>query len=147
MTDHAQMKEKLFALYDGELEGPAKVEAEGHLNECAQCRTLFEGWSKTAKMLFPEPEPLESEFFVRRVMERVNALDALRPVSRKHYLRWLVPALGLATLFLVLRQPVQEPLSVEMLLLSDVSGPASWVFSNAKPTADEILGFAMEDES
>ena len=149
MTDHAQIKEKLFALYDGELEGSAKVEAEGHLNECAQCRTLFEGWRKAAKMLFPEAKPLESEFFVRRVMEGIEAQNAPAspPIRRRYYLRWLVPALTVAALFLMIQQSLQQPVSVEALLLSDLSGPASWVFSNAKPTPDELLGFAMEEES
>ena len=149
MTDHAQIKEKLFALYDGELKGPAKVEAETHLNECAECRTLFEGWSKTAKTLFPEPQPLESEFFVRRVMEGIEAQNtpASPPIRRRYYLRWLVPALTAATLFLVIQQSLQQSVSVESLLLSDLSGPSSWVLSNTRPTADQVLDFVMEDAS
>ncbi len=131
MTDHAHIKEKIFALYDGELVGEARLEAETHLKECAECQALFEGWSKTAKTLFREPQPLESEFFVRRVMEQVDRLNAPAPppMRRRYYLRWLVPAISLATLFLVMRQPIQQPVSVETLL----------------PTMDEVLDFGMEE--
>ena len=129
MTDHTRMKEKVFAFYDGELEGEARLEAETHLKECAECQKRFEGWKTTAKQLFQEPVPLESEFFVRRVMEKVGALEMPHPVRRRHHLRWLVPALTVATLLLVMIQPARESVSVEMLL----------------PTMDEVFDFGMEE--
>ncbi len=147
--DHAAMKDKVFALYDGELGQEARQEVEAHLKGCLECRAMYERWRTTARAFFKEPRPVPSEFFVQRVMDRIELwerpLPAPGPYAR---LRWLVPALGLAAVLFAMMRPAQtqQPVSVEMLLLEGTPGPASWVLSNATPNTDQMLGFAMEGE-
>ena len=146
--NHTVMKEKIFALYDGELTGEARKEAEAHLKECSECGTMVEGWTAAAKTFFKEPKPMESEFFVRRVMDRIESSVKPRPAFRRNiYLRWLVPALGVAAVLFAIGQPVRRSVSIEALLLEEIPRPASWVLSHARPTADEMLEFAMEERT
>ncbi len=146
--NHAAMKEKVFALYDGELDPGARQDVEAHLGGCLECRAMHERWKRAAGVFFREPPPLSSEFFVQRLMDRIELSERPLPVIRwAASLRWLVPALGLAAaLCAFLLWPIQarQPVSVEMLLLEGTPGPASWVLSDKRPTADQILGFTLE---
>ena len=146
--NHAAMKEKVFALYDGELDPSARQEVEAHCGECLECRAMQQHWKAAAGVFFREPPPLSSEFFVQRVMDRIELWERPLPAARRNApLRWLVPALGLAAgLFVLLLWPMQaqQPVSVEMLLLEGTPGPTSWVLSNETPTADQMLGFTLE---
>ena len=146
--NHAAMKEKVCALYDGELDPSACQEVEAHCGGCLECRAMHERWKRAAGVFFQEPPRLSSEFFVQRVMDRIELWERPLSVSRRTVsLRWLVPALGLAAaLCVLLLWPVQarQPVSVEMLLLEGTPGPAAWVLSNKTPTADQILGFTLE---
>ncbi len=144
--NHALMKEKVFALYDGECADDARREVEIHIEGCSECRAMMERWKATAPVFFKEPRPLESEFFVHRVMERIEIETQPRPVfRRKIYVRWLIPALGLVAALLLIVPSVQQPVSVETLLFEGNPSAASWVLSNKTPTTDEMLGFAMEE--
>ncbi len=108
---------------------------------------MLERWKAAAGLFFQKPQPAPSEFFVQRVMDRIEMWERPLPAPRRNAsLRWLVPALGLAAvLFAVLRPtPLQPPVSVEMLLLEGTPGPASWVLSEKTPTADQLLGFTLE---
>ena len=144
--NHTVMKEKVFALYDGELVGDARREVETHLQGCPECRALYARWTAAAKVVFKEqPNPETSEFLVRQVMDRIETWERPRPVLRRQgYLRWLVPVLGVTAMLFAVIRPPQQPVSVEALLLEDTSSPASWVLSNTTPTADEIFSFTME---
>ncbi len=143
--DHAAIRERVFAFYDGELAGDARQEVEAHLQGCPECRAMVERWTATAGVFFKKPQPDTSEFFVQRVMDRIETQQRPRPALRwRVELRWLVPALGLTAMLFVVMQPAQQPVSVEMLLLGDTGGATSWVLSNGAPTADEMLGLAME---
>ena len=145
--NHAAMKEKVFALYDGELDQNSRREVETHLGECPDCRSLFECWKTAAGVFFQEPRPLVSEFFVQRVMDKIEAWERPLPATRRNAsLRWLVPALGLAAMLFAILRPMQmqQPVSVEGLLLEGIPGPTSWVLSNRTLTTDQMLGFAME---
>ncbi len=145
--DHAVLKEKVFALYDGELSGEERQQVGAHLQECAECRGRVERWTAVAKVFFKEPRPLASEFFVQRVMDRIGLLNRPRPALQWNIAwRWLVPALGAtAALLLMLNQPAQRAVSIETLLLGNTEEPVSWMLlSDQKPTKEEVLGFALE---
>ncbi len=147
MKNHAAMKENLYALYDGELVGAARREVELHLKGCLECRAVYARWEAAAEILFREPRALGSEFFVQRVMDRIEAVERKARPSLPWVvsLRWLVPAVGLAAaLLFVIGRPHPAPVSIESLLLEDAGRPVSWVLSNEAPTEDDLLGFAME---
>ena len=100
--DHEVMKERILALYDEELAGDARREAENHLSGCAECRRSYEQWQRMAKGLFRDPQVQPSELFVSRVMERIDALERPRhAVPWTIRLRWAVPAMALASLILL----------------------------------------------
>ncbi len=144
--DHAAIREQVFALYDGELAGPARQEAEDHCRQCAECRALYGRWAAMAKTLFRNPQVVPSEFFVQRVMDRVELLERSRQVVLRPAMewRWFVPALGMAAVALCLvLQPQRRPVSLEGLLFIEVPSPSSWVLSNDTPTAEDILKLAM----
>ncbi len=148
--DHKTMKEKLFTLVDGEWDSAARKEVEAHLSGCPECRQFTEQWARTAGVFFKVPKPEPSEFFVRQVMARIDALTTPKPVvalrSNLH-LRWLIPVAGLAFLFLVILRPAPPAVSMDTLLLQDASNGSSWVFSNNAPTADETLQLVMEEQT
>ena len=137
--NHSGMKEKVYALCDGELKREARQEAETHLKDCPECSAMVERWKATAGLFFQKPQPAPSEFFVQRVMDRIEMWERPLPAPRRSAsLRWLVPALGLAAVLFAVMRPVQmqPPVSVEMLLLEEgTPGPVS---------ADQMLRFAME---
>ena len=143
--DHALIKELLSAFRDGELRGEACREVEAHLKGCSECRAVLDRWNAAAGIFFKSaPQPAASEFIVHRVMERIEAWERPSVKARANvYLRWLVPALGLAAFLLALWPALEPPVSVEERLLSDASGPVSWMLSDRSPTADEVLEFTM----
>ena len=130
--DHKSMKEQIFALYDGELSAAARKEVEAHIALCGECRELYEGWAKTAKAFFKKaPEPASSEFFVRQVMNRVHELEAPKPARDWGLsLRWLVPAAGLALMFLAVMPITPQVVPMDAMLFQDTNGAPSWEFSN-----------------
>lgn len=75
---HATMKEKVFALYDGELGPEEKTLAQAHLDACPECRAELAAW-KTASARFFRPAPVHtSESFVRAVMDRLDEEEPSR---------------------------------------------------------------------
>ncbi len=153
---HKTIKEKLFALYDGELDPAARKEVEAHLSGCPECRELHGRWAKTAKVLFSSPAAknspqdesaglLADEFFVKSVMSRIRERQAPKPaISRDIYLRWLVPAIGLALMLLAVLPPAPQVVSMDTWLFQDAGSRSSWLFSNNALSADETLQFVME---
>ena len=144
---HEAMKERILALYDGELAGDARREAENHLSGCAECRRSYEQWQQMAKGLFRDPQVQPSELFVSRVMERINALERPRhAVPWTIRLRWAVPAMALASLLLLVLGSAQSSVSIEALLLADAreSGVTQLVLASRQPAADEVNGSIME---
>ncbi len=141
--NHDTLKERIFALYDGELDANARKEAEVHLAACVECREIYAGWSKTSAALFRAPKAEPSEFFVRQVMARVHELKKpQRPAGWKVSLRWLVPAVGMAALFLMVMRPAPVYLSMDMML-TDSPDIHSFAFYGDAPTQDETLEFVM----
>ncbi len=53
---HDTLKEKLFALYDGELTGEVRHEVEAHVANCSECRTAYAQWQQTASTFFRAPD-------------------------------------------------------------------------------------------
>ena len=145
--DHKLMKERVLALYDGELTGDVRREAENHLAGCAECRRSYEQWRSMAKGLFREPQVQPPELFVDRVMERIDALERPRhAVPWTIRFRWAVPAMALASLLFLILGPTQRPVSIETLLLADAQegGATQLVLASRQPTADEADRSIME---
>lgn len=155
--DHKAIQEQLFALYDGELTGPAREAVETHVAGCEECLGLVAQWTRVAGAFFraPEglaPERLASEAFVQRVMRRISA-PRRAPRRIPAWIlngRWSIPALGLTAILLALMtEPFQERISVETLLVADGRDPVAFqrVLAGESPTSDEILGLLVEDAS
>ncbi len=145
--DHEKLKDKLFALYDGELTGPGREEIERHLADCRECRQIYAQWQRTAKVLFRPSDIVPSEGFVRRVMARIEALEQPQAApSWRANLRWFAPALGAAALLLFAMGSMQQTVSVEALLLEDGRDNISTevVLACEPPTTDQIFDFIME---
>ncbi len=146
--NHEKMKERIFALYDGELDPATRGEVEAHLGDCAECRELYERWEETAKTFFKAPETKPSEFFVRQVMSGIRELDTPKPaLSRARILRWFVPAAALALVLLSIVPVPTQPNSIDTWLSQEMSGSSQWVFSNKALTMDDTLEFVMEESS
>ena len=161
MTDHDALRDQLFAFYDGELSGESRRSVERHLEACAECRGRLDRWRQTARRVFETPQAAGSdaagadaskladseatEAFVSRVMARIErAEQPRRAPSWIGGLRWLAPALGLAGLVFVIGQTRQQDVSVDMLL-ADSSDPSAWMLSSRPASADDVLGFVMEE--
>ena len=144
--DHKLMKDKLFALYDGELESADRKEVETHISDCLECRELYERWTKTASVFFRVPKVVTSDFFVQSVMNRVHSLEepSARTVSWNGLLNWLVPAISLVLVFLAVALPLPQTASVDAFLFQETNNRSSWIFANKAPTTDETLQLVME---
>ena len=149
--NHETLKDKLFALYDGELTGEDRRQTELHLAECAECSRMYVQWQKTAKAFLRPPEVEVSDTFVQRVMERIEEEEPRRrevwmPWTER--IRWMIPALGLASVLLLVLGvlgPTQESVSIEALLLGNGQENAQirLVLASDSPQTD-ALGFIME---
>ncbi len=150
--DHKAIQDQLFALYDGELHGEARRAVEGHVLDCAECRTLIVRWKRVAGTCFQSPNVSISDAFVERVMQRIPTPPP-QPFRLPSWLLkggWLVPAVGLAMMvFIVVRGPLRQSVSLESLLLSDGREPAAMqqVLTGEHPSADDVLGLLMEETS
>jgi anti-sigma factor RsiW len=146
--NHEVMKNKMFALYDGELAEAERKEAEAHLASCPECRSSYEQWQKTAKAFF-KPVPAESsDFFVSQVMNRIKALEKPRQIKPWVIkVRWLVPATVAALgLLLFMTGPFEQTVSVENLLLGgeEANSPAQFFLASKPAAPDEVFGLIME---
>lgn len=143
--DHQSMKEQLLALYDGEL-GPAeRQDVETHMAGCLECRERYGRWARTAKLLFQAPKVDSSEFFVRRVMDRIHALEAPKPGIRWRLSPgWLIPAFALALMLIAVVPPAYQVMPMEAFLFQEIASNSSWAFLNSAPTEDDTLQFVME---
>ena len=143
--NHETAKQRLWEYYDGELETGLAAEVRTHLDGCAECRGLYQGWTRTAKTFFPAPSTAPSEFFVRQVMQKVHALETPKTrVFSFPRLPWLVPAFGIALLFFAVVPAPPQNFSMETLFQEGVS---SWMTSTGAVTADDALQFVMEGTS
>jgi len=98
---HDEIKQKLFALYDGPLSEAERTLVEEHLPSCAECRRAVEECRKISEVLFALPALSEAseDQFVARVMARLSPASDLKipaAPSRWNTLQWLLPLAGSA---------------------------------------------------
>ncbi len=144
---HQAIKDKLFELHDGELRGEARREVEAHLATCSACRESYEHWQRLARVLFRAPCPPPSEALVDRVMDRIGVATHAHHTRRWTLtVRWLMPALGLATGLLLAIVPGQRTVSIDALLLADgrETAPMQLVLASNTWSVDDVLGLVME---
>lgn len=109
--NHETIREKVYALYDGELPPVEQEEIRAHLQACLECRQLHGRWEKITRLFFHLAEPPASEAFVTRVMANLPARKAQgAPNGWAIFTRWAFPALGLslAGFMLAMAAPLQE---------------------------------------
>lgn len=68
---HDTMREKVYALYDGELRLEERAAVQTHLDACPECRAALAAWKETAARVFRPLTVPASEDFVRGVMARI----------------------------------------------------------------------------
>lgn len=147
--NHKAILIALFAMYDEELVGAERQEVEAHLAACPECQRIYTQWRQTANALFRTPQVRTSDAFVHRLMERIDALaQPRRPRPWIVGIRWLVPAMGLASLVFLVLGSTRRAVSLETLLLADGRDkmPAQFVLASEPPTTDEVFGFLMEGQ-
>lgn len=148
--NHEEIKDKLAALYDGELPESEQGALRSHIGQCPECREEYRGWERIATSLFQAPEVKASESFAEEVMVKIEALE--EPVSAPDWgglARWLVSAfaLGSVALFLFLSTPNGEmPVTTETLLLANgfEGATSEWMFYPEAPDSNELLGYTLE---
>lgn len=95
--------DELSALLDGALPAERHAEVESHLAGCAECRAARDRLARTLAALAALPAPMapapgfEQRFYARLAREK-DARPGLRGwlAARARWLRWAVPATGLA---------------------------------------------------
>src|SRR5579872_2726144 len=122
--NHNEIKQKLFALYDGPLTEKERVLVEVHLSACPECRRAVGEWENISGALFPQPSFSEAaeDRLVARVMDRVKPAPTSW-LPWKSDLKWFVPLLGSAlaaawVFFLLLPnnpEILQPPLTMSLL--------------------------------
>lgn len=144
--DHESMKAKLWELYDGELSGRDREEAEAHLKTCAECAALFARWKTLSGKLFGQAHPARSEAFVQNVMSRVRQAEVTRVPIRVMPVQWFAPVFGIAAMLLLAITPAVQAPSAENMFMGDASDAVTqWVFMGNIPQSDDLLSFVMEE--
>lgn len=144
--DHVAIQNKLYEYHDGALDEKSAEAVKVHLLECPDCRELYSQWKKTVLAFFPKSCSEPSEFFVSQVMERIEVFESTskKPlmVGRAQW-GWLVPAMGLAIVFMML---LQMPSNLYVSAESLIDNPGDLrqaVFSATPYTSAEVLDFVM----
>jgi anti-sigma factor RsiW len=101
LKKHDEIKQKLFALYDGPLSETERSLVEEHIPSCVECRRAIEEWQKISGVLFTLPAFSEAseDQFVAKVMARLpsgEGLSAPAAAAGWNTWRWLVPLAGSA---------------------------------------------------
>jgi anti-sigma factor RsiW len=116
---HDRLKERMSDLYDGELSGDARREAENHLASCGECRLFYASLGAFSAGLSAMPAPEGDEAFTRRVMGRVRAEIPVKRVSggpRIVPIQWFAPLIGIAAMALLAILPAQRTVSAEEII-------------------------------
>jgi anti-sigma factor RsiW len=96
---HDEIKDKLFALYDGPLTEKERTLVDGHLTDCRECHQAVAEWKKISNVLFTLPAFSEAseDRLVSSVMEKIQSAPLkFQTPSFKNNLRWLMPLIGSA---------------------------------------------------
>jgi anti-sigma factor RsiW len=144
--EHNEASELLSEFHDGELPPQRRLEMEGHLSVCPECRQTLDIWRRTASRLFAAKTPstsIQTAVFAQRIMDRIEETTQSRSFgwARPWSPRWLMPALAVglaATFFFVLpgSRSAQDP--VEALMQQDDAGTnfLSWLSGPAPSKGD-----------
>ena len=98
------LNENLSAYLDGELEGPALIEAEAHLAECAACREELESLRRLvrrAKALDERPPEHDLWAGIARQLSTPDTSDVVPIGSRRRRFAFTVPQLAAAAVALM----------------------------------------------
>ena len=107
-----EMTLNLQAYVDGELSAAQRAELEKYLAKDADARTLVTGLKQLSALL-KQGEPIAKvpdtrEFYWSQIQRRISAQEKAQPRSTEpartaaHWLRWLVPSLGVAVAAVVI---------------------------------------------
>ena len=136
--NHENIKEKLLAFYDKELLEAERQELKEHVTSCQECAEILKRWEAASSALSKIKLPEESDFFVRRVMNRIDELE--RPVVPEPKVswipRWVAPVFGygFAVILMILAISYREPAwSTEAVLIADMPQESQWMFSAEDP--------------
>lgn len=150
MHKHKDIKDALYALYDGELSGEVRLEVESHIKTCGECGRIYQNWEKLSKTLFKAAQIEPTEAFVTKVMAQIENLESISPIKHRLPLfRWMAPALGLgfAAFFLTALPDMETVISTDdLLLVNGRNGFVSqWAFTPAAPEKEDLLEYVLEE--
>ena len=101
----------------------------------------FRRWKKIKTALFSVQPPSSSDFFVNRVMVRIDeaSAPAARPRVQRVPVRIFAPLTAVAAILLLTVVPSGP--AADWMVGSD--GLSRWVLSNDAPQNDEVLEFVL----
>ncbi len=141
--NHELIIENISLILDGELSDKETVEARAHLEDCVDCRSLYEAAVGAGRLLRGEPKPVPSASFIEETMRRVRETEGEDPLPTRVWVP--IFAAGLAAILLLL-QPAPPPASAFDGVFSTAGAlgepPEA---SNIAPTLDELIGISLED--
>lgn len=109
--EHDQWLEKLSRLFDGDLSGPEKTEAEAHLSSCPACAETWRLWSSDRQTLASLKQAALGPGFRAQVLSALEEKDEA-PEPRLTWAPWLGLAAAAAfTIALSLPAPESESLA------------------------------------
>ena len=155
MINHDQLRDALELLHDGELGAQERAEVLSHLEGCHECQEVYQRWEQLSGIFFRslmKPIPAQTEFFVQRVMERLNSSD---PAPSVGWWPWLedhcmVPALSMGLVaallsILMVRPESIAPTDALFLINSQNHAAAQWVLP-PDPANTGMMLLAPEEE-
>ncbi len=145
--DHNQLKEKLFEYYDGEVSPIEHAEIHSHIESCSECRVSLQDWRRISTTFFKTNPKLQSDFFVGRVMARLEAAPQPFPFGFLSPLLKMSFAGASLALALVALNSSSSPVTVDSLLLADGRSQTNtnWIFEENEVETGELLGYSMEE--
>lgn len=138
--NHNQIKDALLEFYDGELTAAKATEIRSHLASCSECQAVLDEWKVTSAALFRSPlPPVESEFFVTRVMSRLNeAAQPSRVEAWSAFWKLGFAAAGLSLmLWGFLPGNGSTPTTLDTVLMADGS-------SSVPGSLDDFVSYTLE---
>ena len=141
---HEDIKEKLLALFDRELDERERKEIASHLNVCEDCSGTLKRWEQiSAAMSRAGSASPSSGRFVYSVMERIAASEKSAPAKNPApFLNWIFPTLGytFAIFLMFIAITHREPsVNTDAVLLADVSQTSRWTFSAESPDLNKLV--------
>ena len=117
----------LAALFDGESRGEETQRAARHLEECARCRALLQGWQRTRELLLSTPPAVAPPLLLPRVLAAWR-LVALRDSLNNEALPGAVPNAA------AMPRDVAPPPELARAILRATSAAPARVLADAVPS-------------